>query len=241
VLCTFDKNGYILVKVISRVSDMLFNKFARAGILGVWAASSLPTAFAAMSWDICTTDETGGRKCTRRIPRSARLAIAICCFLVLLLLLGIVIYVIVKRRRSQGDQEYNVEAAQVDGPPTIIATEYNPTSGPSGIYSGGPNGHGAGNKDHYTEREMTGLSHPDPVYQSERPPTYTAPVSQMTFSDQPYPFAYDPRNASEPPKTAFVSNGFPRPLLAGNRLKDRLKERPSSISGLNVPVPPPSQ
>jgi hypothetical protein len=216
---------------------MLFNRFARAGILCVWAVSSLPTAFAAMSWDTCTTDETGGRKCTRRIPRSARLAIAICCFLVLLLLLGMVIYIVVRRRRSHGDQEYNVEAAQVDGPPTIIATEYNPTSGPSGIYSGG---HDTANKDHFTEREMTGLSHPAPVYQSERPPTYTAPVSQVKFADQQYPFAYDPRNASEPPKTAFVSNGFPRPFLAGNRLKDRLKERPSSISGLDVPAPPPS-
>jgi len=220
---------------------MLFNKFARVGIFGLWAASSLPTAFAAMSWDICTKDETGGTKCTRRIARSARLAIAICCFLVLFLLLGLVIYIIVKRRRSQGEQEYNVEAAQMEGPPTIIATEYNPTSGPSGIYSGGPNGQ---NKDSFTEREMTqaAVSHPLPAYQSERPPTYTAPVSQITFSgsDQPYPFAYDPRNGSEPPKTAFVSNGFPRPLLAGNRLKDKLKERSSSISGLNMPVPPPS-
>jgi len=220
---------------------MLFNKFAKVGILGFWAASSLPTAFAAMSWDTCTIDANGGKKCTRRIPRSARLAIAVCCLLVLLLLLGLVIYIIVKRRRSQGDQEYNVEAAQVEGPPTIIATEYNPTSGPSGIYSAGLNVHGTGNrKDQFTEREMTGPTHPVAAYQSERPPTYTAPVSQATFPDQSYPFAYDARNASEPPKTAFVTNGFPRPLLAGNRLKDRLKERPASISGLNVPVPPPS-
>ena len=48
------------------------------------------------------------------------------------------------------------------------------------------------------------------------------------------------KNGSEPPKTAFVSNGFPRPMLAGNRLKDKLKERSSSISGLNMPAPPPS-
>jgi len=219
---------------------MLFNKFTRAGILALWAASSLPTAFAAMSWDVCTTDANGGTKCTRRIPRSARLAIAVCCLLVLLMLLGLVIYIIVKKRRSQGDQEYNVEAAQVDGPPTIIATEYNPTSGPSGIYSAGPNG--SENKKDQLEREMTGPTRPISAFQSERPPTYTAPVSQTTFPDK-YPFSYDARNASEPPKTAFVTNGFPRPLLAGNRLKDRLKERPASVSGLNVPnlaVPSPS-
>jgi len=215
---------------------MSFNKFARAGFLGFWTVSLLPTAFAAMSWDVCTSDETGGKKCTRRIPRSARLAIAVCCFLVLGLLLVLVSYIITKRYRSQGDQEYNVEAAQVEGPPTIIGTQYNPASGPSGVYTSGPNGDG--NKDHFTEREMDAVTHPLPAYQFERAPTYTAPVSQVTFSDQPYPFAS--RNGSEPPKTAFVSNGFPRPMLAGNRLKDRLKERSSSISGLNVPVPPPS-
>jgi len=217
---------------------MSFNKFTKFGILGFWAASSLPTAFASMSWDVCTKDETGGRKCTRRIPRSARLAIAICCFLVLLLLLGLVIHIIIKRRRSEGDQEYNVEAGQMEGPPTLIATQYHPTSGPSVVYNSGSNGQG--NKDHFTERELTAVPLPAPAYRSERPPTYTAPVSQVAFSDRPYPFAYDPKNGSEPPKTAFVSNGFPRPLLAGNRLKDRLKERSSSISGLNMPVPPPS-
>jgi len=218
---------------------MSFNKFTKFGILVFWAVSSLPTAFASMSWDVCTKDETGGRKCTRRIPRSARLAIAICCFLVLLLLLGMVIHVIIKRRRSEANQEYNVEAGQVEGPPTIIGTQYHPTSGPSGVYNSGSNEQG--NKDHFTERELTAVSRPAPSYQSERPPTYTAPVSQVTFSDQPYPFAYNPKNGSEPPKTAFVSNGFPRPMLAGNRLKDKLKERSSSISGPNMPAPPPFQ
>jgi hypothetical protein len=109
--------------------------------------------------------------------------------LVLLMLLGLVIYII-KRRSSHDDEEYNVEAAQMEGPPTIIATEYNPTSGPSGIYSGGPNGHGTG-KDKFPEREMSYPTQPLPAYQSDRLPTYTAPVSQTVFSDRPYPFAYD--------------------------------------------------
>jgi hypothetical protein len=193
-----------------------------------------------MSWDKCTTDANGGMKCTRRIPRSARLAIAVCCLFVLLLLLALVICIF-KRRGSpdqSADQEYNVEAAQVDGPPTIIATEYIPNSGPAGIYSGAPkSGHISGGKN--SPPEMAGPTVPVAAYHSERPPTYTAPVSQTSFSDQPYPFAYDSRKASNPPQTAFVTNGFPRPLLAGNRLKDRLKERPAS-AGLNMPNPPPS-
>jgi hypothetical protein len=164
--------------------------------------------------------------------------------LILLLLLALVICIFAKRRGSpdrSGDQEYNVEAAQVDGPPTIVATEYNPTSGPAGVYSGSPkSGHVPGGKKS-PSAEMTGPTFPVVAYQSERrPPTYTAPVSQTTFPDQPYPFAYNSRNSSNPPKTAFVSNGFPRPLLAGNRLKDRLKERPAS-AGVSTPDSPPSK
>jgi hypothetical protein len=34
----------------------IFVGFTRAGLLGLWAASALPTAFAAISWDTCTTD-----------------------------------------------------------------------------------------------------------------------------------------------------------------------------------------
>ena len=108
--------------------------------------------------------------------------------------MGVVIYIIAKRRRSQSDQVYNVEAAQVDGPPSIIATEYNRTSGGlSGVYSTGPNEQGTtGNKqDDSTKPGILAPTHPVPSYQSDRPPTYTAPVSQVRFADQPYPFSYD--------------------------------------------------
>ena len=107
------------------------------------------------------------------------------------MLMGLVIYIIAKRRRSQSDQVYNVEAAQVDGPPTIIATEYNRTSGGlSGVYSSGPNEQG-NKQDNSTEPGKLGPTHPVPSYQSDRPPTYTAPVSQVRFADQQYPFSYD--------------------------------------------------
>jgi hypothetical protein len=217
---------------------MFSRNVATSIFLVSYAFSAAPTALAALSWDVCTTDANGGTVCTRRIPRSARLAIAVCCLLVLLLLLSLVICVFVRRRtRAVADQEYNVEANQVEGPPTIIATQYDVTSGPSRVYSAGPKSVENGNN---TEMSMKGPTMPVAAYQGERPPTYTAPVQQTTFAEQGYPFAYDTRNTSNPPKTAFVTNGFPRPLLTGTRLKDRLKERPASVSGLTLPIPTPS-
>jgi hypothetical protein len=100
---------------------------------------------------------------------------------VLLLLLCLVICVIANRRaRAASEREYNVEANQVDGPPTIIATEYNPTSGPSGIYEGPKSGFSAGQ----SSAQMTGPTYPvaAQVYNQNR--TVTAPVTQTSF---PYP------------------------------------------------------
>jgi len=216
---------------------MFFGRNLATGtFLVAYAFSAAPTAFGQLSWDVCTTDENGGTVCKRRIPRSARLAIAVCCLFVLLLLLSLVICIFVRRRKqAAAEQEYNVEANQVEGPPTIIATEYDATSGPTRVYSAGPKS--AENVDH-TEMSMKGPTMPVAAYQGERPPTYTAPAQQATFAEQGYPFAYDTRNSSNPPKTAFVTNGFPRPLLAGTRLKDRLKDRPASVSGLTLPIQP---
>jgi len=71
----------------------------------------------------------------------------------------------------------------------------------------------------------------------------TAPAHKANFSDQPYPFTGHGNSGSGStvaspvqPRSAYPSNGgFPRPLMAG-RLKDRIRERPPSISSLtNVP------
>jgi len=123
--------------------------------------------------------------------------------------------------RAASEQEYNVEANQVNGPPTIIATEYNPTSGPSGIYEGPKSGFSAGQ----SSAQMTGPTYPvaAQVYSQNR----TAPVTQTSF---PYPFPGYSSHMGPPPQTSFVSGGFPRAMLAGDRLKDRLKERPASPS-----------
>ena len=89
------------------------------------------------------------------------------------------------RARAASEQEYNVEASQVDGPPTIIATEYDPTSGPSGVYEGPKSSFSAGQ----TSAQITGPTYPvsAQVYNN---PARTAPVTQSTLS---YPFpSYSP-------------------------------------------------
>jgi len=187
--------------------------------LGIWALSCVPTA--AATFMECTTNAAGVKSCLDTLSRSAKINIAIASVVVLLLLLCLVICVINNNRRARAlsEQEYNVEANQVDGPPTIIATEYNPTSGPSGIYEGPKSGFSAGQ----SSAQMTGPTYPvaAQVYNQNR----TAPVSQSTF-DYPFPGYSSPKGP--PPQTSFVSGGFPRAVLAGDRLKDRLKERPAS-------------
>jgi len=221
----------------------MFNQFTTGVILASWALSSLPTASAALSWSTCTKDEKGVQLCKQRIPRGARIAIAVCCFIVLLLLAALVIFICINRRKARKEEkEYDLEASQVDGPPAIIATEYDPHSGGlSRIYGNGPK---TTDSRFPSPPEMTGPTLPAVAYPYEsRFPeqTRTAPVSQTAFPDQPYPFAYSPRNGNfDPPKTAFVSSGFPRPILAGERLKDKLKERPPSVSSFTTTVTPPS-
>jgi hypothetical protein len=188
--------------------------------LGIWALSCVPTATATL-WDLCTSNAAGVQTCHNTLSRSAKINIAIASVVVLLLLLCLLICVINNRRaRAASEREYNVEANQVDGPPTIIATEYNPTSGPSGIYDGPKSGFSGGQ----SSAQMSGPTYPvaAQVHNQNR----TAPVSQTTFA---YPFpAYS--NLEPPPQTSFVSGGFPRAVLAGERLKDRLKERPASAA-----------
>jgi len=205
--------------------------------LGLLALSCLPTATAGpLSWVSCTKDAQGQETCKDKVARGTRIAMALACFFVLVLLATLSVCIVRNRRASAAsEKEYNVEASQVEGPPTIIATSYDPTSGPSPVYSENMNGHQEGR----LNPQMTGPMYPamaygnNPYYASNQ--TYTAPVSQVTFPNQPYPFS--PGVGPAPPKTAFVSSGFPRPLLAGDRLKDRIKERPASISSLTPTLP----
>jgi len=206
-----------------------------ACILSAW---SIPgTAAAAIGWGQCTTGHDGKKVCKNKLPHSARIGIAIGCLVVLLLLLVLVVCIIRNRRAAAASSdEYNVEASQVDGPATIVDTAYHPRSGPSAVYSAG------GGRE---SPEMSGPSFPVAAQLPSTNPdrNYTAPVYQSQFPHRSppskyapdYPFTgYGPNNSnrgSNAPKTAFVAD-YPRPLLTGNRLKDRLKERPASASSL---------
>jgi len=205
--------------------EKMVNQRVVFSALGIWALSCIPTA-AATLWEVCTTNAAGVKTCQNALPRSAKINIAIACVVVLLVILCLVICVIYNRRaRAISEQEYNVEATQVDGPPTIIATEYNPTSGPSGIYEGPKSSFSAGQ----TSAQMEGPTYPvaAQVYNQNRTAATTAPVTQTAF---PYPFPGHSSPMGPAPQTSFVSGGFGRAMLAGDRLKDRLKERPASPS-----------
>jgi len=228
----------------------MFDNLAALGVIGLLGLSTVPGVSAALSWDICTKNAEGVQECRRRIPRSARIAIAVVMLLVLLLLFVLVVCIIRNRRAAAAsEREYNMEASQMQGPPTIIATEYNRHSGPSPVYSA--DGHpksaqfaiGSG---HLSPQppQMTGPSFPATVHhnnynEGQKYLNQTAPVHQVSFPDQPYPSSgYSPKMGPSAPKTAFVSGGFPRPLLAGSRLKEKLRERPASISSETTLVGP---
>jgi len=195
--------------------------------LGLLTFSRLPTTTAALTWVVCSKDEQGKETCNDRVPRGARIAMAIVCLFVLILLATLTVCIVRNRRTPAG--EYNVEASQVDGPPTIIATAYDPSLGPSPVYSARQSGN----------PDMSGPMYPASVHQSNNKyltsqPHHTAPGTQASFQNQSYPFVgYSPGMGPSAPKTAFVSSGFPRPLLAGDRLKDRMKDRPASVSSLS--------
>jgi hypothetical protein len=140
------------------------------------------------------------RTCHNTLPASAKINIAIACgrftpistddsypfpiyaVVVLLMLLCLVVCVINARRaRAAAEQEYNVEANQVDGPPTIIATEYNPTSGPSGIYEGPKSGFSPGQ----SSAQMSGPTYPVAAQVYSQTRTVTAPVTKTAFPNPP--------------------------------------------------------
>jgi hypothetical protein len=213
----------------------MFDNFAVLGAVGLLGLSTVPGVSAALSWDVCTKNEEGTKVCRRRVPRGARIATAVVMLLILILLCVLVAFILRSRRAAAAsEKEYNVEASQMDGPPTIIATQYNPRSGPSPVYSAGGQPHVIG--DLSPQPQMSGPTFPATVHRNKNDDSQkhfhqTAPPYQESFQDQSNPFAdYSSQTVPTVPKTAFVSGGFPRPLLAGNRLKDKLRERPASIS-----------
>lgn len=99
-----------------------------------------------------------------------------------LLILIILIICIVKNRQKAADDalEYNVEASQVHGPPTIIATEYHPQIGPTGLITVGGR--------IVRSPDMKQLNDPSPTfpvpvyYPGESPQNHSAPAMPARFA-----------------------------------------------------------
>lgn len=168
-----------------------------------------------------------------------------------------------RKAAAEADKDYTVEASQVTGPPTILAATYTPETGHSlsRMYGIGTAGSDDGRTPALPPNAMPtpnpivspwvsvaapssanqGPSHsPAPRSGAFLQPPQTAPAHKNNFATGSYPFtgfgnstSGDTSPGPSQPKSAFVSSGgFPRPLLAG-RLKDRIRERPPSISSLS--------
>ena len=148
--------------------------FVSVLIAAIVASYSIPGA-AALSLQKCTTDHTGKKVCKSHLPRAARIGIAVGAVVLFLLLLVVVFVVIRRRRRAVAAQEeYGVDASQVDGPATIVDTAYHRRSGMAAVYSGGGRG----------TPEMSGPSFPVAAQLPYGDPTrvYTAPANRAQFS-----------------------------------------------------------
>ncbi|PPQ99373.1 hypothetical protein CVT24_009203 [Panaeolus cyanescens] len=232
---------------VSAVLIFFCLQYPRNGTIGlnniqVWWGNTVPfetaDAHAKPLWTLAEgqTFGAGEEVCRNGLTQSARYAIVAASFGVLLILVLLVICVVKNRQKAADDQlEYNVEASQMHGPPTIIATEYHPGAGPTGLITGGGR---------IRSPDMKQLNDPSPTlpvpayYPGESPQNHTAPAMPPRFAEHAIARKGSQDSARQVPKTAFVTGGFPRPLLAGHRLKDRLKDRPASVSSLTVPTPP---
>lgn len=147
-----------------------------------------------------------------------------------------------------------METSQVPGQPTVAHAAYDPGSVQEiyAIGSAGSAGYGTAvipPSSHGSTRGVIGtpnhengiptpMGFPEPRNGAGQQPM-TAPVQQVRFAaDQrpehspAYPFS-GMGSPAPGPKTSFVSGGsFPRPLFAGRRLQERLRERPPSASSL---------
>ncbi|KAJ2913420.1 hypothetical protein MD484_g6995, partial [Candolleomyces efflorescens] len=229
---------------------MLDHSIGIAAGAALIAFSSLPVASAKT---VCTQNSAGVHVCRDTFPTKAKVAIAIVTIVLVIMLLCLCLCIRRSRRASaEAAKECTVEASQMQGPPTVLAATYNPGSGHS-IYAIGSAGSGAiptavipptgeanGTAPAFPTPGIPAAPYSPKPWVSEGNGSAsmprTAPAHKTSFSggSHPYPFTgMGPNNSSgQPPKSAFVSGGFPRPLLAG-RLKDRIRDRPPSISSLN--------
>jgi len=167
----------------------------------------IPCAFAE---GLCGHLMSGELVCWDKLSPYSGIAIAIATTLGIFLVIGIVIYL--KRNRTLLPAE-NMDDSQVRGPPTVLATSYDPSSGTTSIYSG----QDGSSRQYYSTMQMPVPNIRDGV-QSQ-----TAPVTRVTFSDQPYPNDSELRSNAQP-RTA-VGNGDTYRNRPGSQWLERLRSR----------------
>ncbi|TFK38370.1 hypothetical protein BDQ12DRAFT_666106 [Crucibulum laeve] len=209
------------------------------------------------TWNRAPGHRNGPLICRNRLPLKARIALGVTACAILFLVITLMLCVSRNRssaRAAAAATEYNVEAAQMQGPPALIATHYNPTSGPAGVYrtSAGVYATSAGVQasnpgtvpgvayparaqvySHYGSQPQTDAYYSQLYGQPTQP--RTAPASKVSFQqgEQAYSFGgYEPGMAPAPPRTAYVSSGFPRPLYTGTG-KDKDEEELRVLQEVN--------
>jgi hypothetical protein len=182
----------------------------------LWAVSSLPGVAAER---VCYETVSGQLVCRNRLPLAARIALGITSSVIFFLAIMLLIYVGRSRTESR---VYNVEAAQMHGPPPIAVPDYSNEAEyhtPSAYYVPPRSpAYPARAVPHYGNQPQTAPVHGRPSYMPQ-----TAPTKKVTFAEPDYDSDSDRTLATPPganagiapPKTAFVSGRFPRPLYTG--------------------------
>jgi len=187
----------------------------------LWAVSSLPGVAAER---VCYETIGGTMVCRNRLPLAARIALGITSSVIFFL--AIMLLICVGRSRTQS-QVYNVEAAQMRGPPPIVVPDYSNEGEyrtPSAYYVPPRSpAYPARAVPHYGNQPQTA-----PVYGRSSYVPHTAPTKKVTFADpesdsesdrtvadRTLPAPPGANTGIAAPQTAFVSGRFPRPLYTG--------------------------
>jgi len=200
---------------------------SKARVLGgvavtLWGIASVPSVAADR---VCFTTIDGLLRCSERIPYGARIAICLGAITLVSVVLSLSLCLCMRSRRSRQQDViaavYQVDPAQIQGPPTTYVTSFDPRSPAAYPHTPEPASSVPG----------TAKSTQFPATQQRyagkygvKPPQ-TAPVNQM-YGTGSYPFpGYSPKLVpTQQPHTAF-SGGFPRPMFTGQLVqKDDVRE-----------------
>jgi len=210
-----------------------------------WAVAAVP-GVAARS-QVCLASVDGLVKCTKRLSIGARVGIGLGLCILISTVLSLILCLCLRQRRARRElaiaQVYQVEPSQIQGPlPTAYVTSFDPRSpsayphtpevpepafvSPAGIpLPPSANFPVSGKSDTYPATLMRYGTTNGNGGGGLRPPK-TAPVNQGSGTSMGYPFqGYSPNvsPSNQHPYTAFTG-GFPRPMYAGQNLRDDWRE-----------------